>query len=131
MPWDKKVPFAFEDRNPADAPIKDMCWFLLDYIGYGRTPTEWREARQYKAQLILTGYCRGRSSVRMDVRVIPQLTEDFQPFRTRITLSQFMLALKSAPKVWRNGETGEINIYGTWVPNKVGKNYGLELVLDE
>ena len=127
MPWDRKIPF--ERRNLArPGQPKDVVWNLCEYVGYrgdNEPEIQWISQREYKAQLIVVGWYKGRSAARVRVRVIPQLTETFEPFRATLTLHEFMDSLKNAEKVWRREEDKALCMFGVWESYKQGKNFGL------
>jgi hypothetical protein len=88
---------------------------MREYTGYGFT--EWRDNAEFSATLLIEGYERGRSAVRVIMRdcatsaTYPMFISDF-------------VEMARGSRI-KYGEVG-----GKWVGGKKGSNYGLKLVAE-
>ncbi|MDR6794341.1 hypothetical protein J2X12_002922 [Pseudarthrobacter oxydans] len=87
---------------------------MLEYIGYG-DPDEWRDNKPFVTEMLVSGYERGRSAV----RVI--LQDAATGSRYPMFISDFVDAATKGRIIY-----GVIN--GKWLGGKKGSNYGLKLV---
>lgn len=85
---------------------------MREYTGYG--DTEWRDNVEFPATLLVDGYERGRSAVRVIMRNCA--TNATYP----MFISDFVELAKGGRIIY--GEVG-----GRWIGGKRGSNYGLKL----